>query len=227
MLLAFCLVILYGCSKVEPPADYYQRVVEMEEQGEETRRDTGRSPGEVVVPAADPGPIRLPGSSTQQETPEESQEETDEEPVTEKEEETQEKPPTREVVQEPEPPPEPEPIAVAADVIENALNASDLGISVRTVELVNGRPSGGKNSVRVYFIPGSVEVIDDRFGAICAVLYYLNNETKTVDTVAGIAEDEQSNILAILQSSIGDITAWMTNEITRTEWHSRITKKVL
>ena len=79
----------------------------------------------------------------------------------------------------------------------------------------------------VYFIPGSVDAINSKFGSICAVIYYLNSDTKTIDTIAGIAEDEQSNLLAILQSSMSDVTAWMTEEIGRLEWYSRITKKVL
>lgn len=227
MLLTLCSLFSYGCSKVEPPVDYYHTVVEMEEQGEQVRRDTGRSPGEVVVPATEPEPIKVADVPAQQETPGEPQPEVEETPAIEQEEQTQEEPPRREIVQEPVPPSEPGPIALAPDVIKSALNGSDLGISVRAVELVNGRLSDGKNSVRVYFLPGTVDVIDARFGAICAVLYYLNSETKTIDTVAGIAEDEQTNLLAILQSSMSDITAWVTAEITRAEWYTRITKKIL
>lgn len=224
LFLTLCFLFLYGCS---PPADYYHEVENMAEQGEQIRSDTGRRPGEIVVPAMDPTPIRMPETSAQQAEPDKPQPEIEETPVVKQTAGSQEKPPQREIVREPEPPSEPEPVAVASNVIKDALNASDLGVRVRTVELVNGRLDGGKNSVRIYFVPGSVDVIDDRFGAICAVVYYLNSETKTVDTVAGIAEDGQSTLLAILQSSIGDITAWVTGDITRAEWHSRITKKIL
>ncbi len=226
-LLFLCSLLSYGCSKVGPPADYYHTVVDMEEQGEQTRRDTGRRPGEVVVPTADSKPIKVVDASAQQETSDEPQPEAKETPVIEQEEGSQDRSPQREIVRESLPPPEPEPIAVTSDVIKSALNSSDLGVGVRTVELVNGRLKGGKNSVRVYFLPGSVDVMDDRFGAICAVLYYLSSETETVDTVAGIAEDEQANLLAVLQSSMSDITAWMTKEITRAEWYARITKRIL
>ncbi len=225
--LVLCSLLLYGCGKVGPPADHYHTILDMEEQGEQIRRDTGRRPDEVVVPDADPKPIKVADASVQQETPDEPQSETEETPVVGQEERTQEKPPQREIVHEPSPPQEPEPIAVASDVIKSALNSSDLGISVRTVELVDGRLSGGRNSVRIYFLPGSVDVIGDKFGAICAVLYYLDSEAKTVDTIAGIAEDEQANLLAVLQSSMSDITAWMTKEITKVEWYARITKKIL
>ena len=227
MLLA--LLFLYGCGGVGPPADYYHQVLEMEEQGEQVRQNTGRRPGEVVVPVMDTKPIKVARIPVQQITPDEPPQQKEILPVIEQEEEVQEWPPQREIVREAPPLPKstPEPIAVESDVIKNALNAANLKISVRTVELVNGRLSGGKNSVRIYFIPESVNVIDDRFGGICAVLYYLDNKTNTVDIVAGLAEDEQSNLLAILQVNIGDITAWMTDEITRTEWDSRITKKIL
>ncbi len=226
-LLTLCFLLSCGCSKVGPPADYYHTVVNMEEQGEQIRRDTGRRPGEIVVPATDPKPIKVVGASVQQETSDEPRSAAEETPIIEQAEGSQERSPQREIVREPLPPPEPEPIAIASDVIKNALNSSNLGVSVRTVELINGRLSGGKNAVRVYFLPGSIDVIDDRFGAICAVLYYLSSETETVDTVAGIAEDEQANLLAILQSSMSDITIWMTREITRAEWYARITKKIL
>ena len=223
MLLILVFLLFYGCS---PPEDYYSQVLEMEEQGEQTRQETGRSPGEVVVPVANTDPIKV--ARTSQAVSDEPQEQTEEIPVTEQAEEVQERPPQREIVQE-SPPPEStqKPSAVKSGVIKDALSAANLGVSVRTVESVNGRLSGGKNSVRVYFTPGSVDVMDDRFGAICAVVYYLNSETNTIDVVAGIAEDEQSNLLAILQSSIGDITEWMTDQITRAEWHSRVTKKIL
>ena len=228
MLLA--LLFLYGCGGVGPPADYYHEVLEMEEQGKQVRQNTGRRPGEVVAPVMDTKPIKVARTPAQQITQDEPpQQIKDTLTVVEQEEEVQERPPQREIVRESPPPSEstPEPIAVKSDVIKNALIAANLKISVRAVELVNGRLGGGKNSVRIYFIPESVNVIDDRFGAICAVLYYLDNKTNTVDIVAGLAEDEQSNLLAILQVSIGDIAAWMTDEITRTEWASRITKRTL
>ena len=228
MLLA--LLFLYGCGGVGPPADYYQEVVAMEEQGEQVRQDTGRSPDQVVVPVMDTKPMKVDRKPTPQVASDEPPQQIKETlPVIGQEEEAQERPPQREIIQESPLTQEsvPEPIAVRSDVIKNALEAANLKISVRTVELVDGRLSGGKNSVRIYFIPESMNVIDDRFGAICAVLYYLDNKTNTVDIVAGLAEDEQSNLLAILQVSIGDITAWMTDEITRIEWNSRITKKIL
>ncbi len=50
--LVLCSLLLYGCGKVGPPADHYHTILDMEEQGEQIRRDTGRRPDEVVVPDA-------------------------------------------------------------------------------------------------------------------------------------------------------------------------------
>ena len=92
---------------------------------------------------------------------------------------------------------------------------------------MNGRLNDGRNSVRVSFLCESVDMIDDKFVAICAVIYHLNCGTNTIDVIVGIAEDEQANLLAIVQSDMRDVAAWMTNEISRAEWFSRITKKIL
>lgn len=233
MLLALCPLLLalsswYGCS---PPADYYQQVLEMEEYGEQTRRDTGRHPGEVVVPVKDSEPVRTTKPPAQQLTRDAPQQQAEEISVAEQEEvETaSSSPPGREVIRESPPSStlSPEPVAIASDVIKDALNSADLGLSIRTVELVNGRLSGGKNSVRVSFASESINVIDRKFVTVCAVIYHLNEGTNTVDIVVGIAEDEQGNLLAILQSNMSDVTAWMTSRLTRAEWFSRVTKKIL
>jgi hypothetical protein len=229
MLLALCF--LYGCGAISPPVDYYEQVLEMEEHGEQSRRDTGRHPGEIVTPVRDSRPVRMTRSPVHHLAPDVLQQQTKETSVVQEKgvQEQPEEPPRREVVQElpPSPTPPPEPIAVSSNVVKNALEQADLGVSVRAVELVNGRLSGGKNSVRVSFFSESVNVIDDEFVDICAVNYYLNRETNTVDIVVGIAEDEQANLLAVLQSNMSDITAWITSKFSRAEWFSRVTKKIL
>ena len=198
----------------------------MEKYGEQSRSDTGRQPDEVVTPTTDEKPVRTAESPEHQLEPEKPQQTIEETSTTEIKEEIQEEPPRREPVKE-LPPTEPEPIAVAADVIKSALNAPDLKLNVKTVELINGRLSGGKNSVRVSFSSESVSVIEDKFSAICAVIYYLNEKTNTIDVVQGIAEDEKASLLAILQSNMSNVTAWMTNEITKVDWYSKVTKKTL
>ncbi len=230
---ALCSLLLFfcGCSIVTPPVDYYQQVLEMEEYGEQSRRDTGRCPDEIVEPAKNSEPVITTKPPVQQLTPDVSQQEPEEIVIAEPEEEIQEEPempPQREVIQE-SPSLElfPEPIAIASDVIKSALRTADLGINTRTVEAVNGRLNDGRNSVRVSFLSESVDMIDDKFVAICAVIYHLNCGTNTIDVIVGIAEDEQSNLLAIVQSDMRDVAAWMTNEISRAEWFSRITKKIL
>jgi len=95
------------------------------------------------------------------------------------------------------------------------------------VELVNGRVESGKNSVRINFICESSESVNEKFFTICAVTYHLNKASKTIDVVVGIAEDSQANLLGVLQSNTEDITAWMNNKITRAEWFSKITRKML
>ena len=229
---ALCLmfVFLYGCGTINPPEDYYGQVLETEKHGEQVRRDTGRHPGEVIAPAARAGPAGVKTSPVVQLAPEETQQPAVEDSAVEYAgdvEEEHEKPPQRAAVQEPSPAPSPEPIGVGAGVIKSALNATSLNIRVRNVELVNGRLSGGKNSVRVTFLSRSVDVIDDRFVTICAVIYHLDCEANSVDVVVGIAEDEQANLLAILQSDMSAIVAWMTNKILRAEWYSKVTRKIL
>ena len=226
--LCYLFLLLYGCS---PPTDYYQQVLDVEDYGEQVRRDTGRNPDEIIEPVRGSEPIRVAESPVKQLTSDDIQQQVEDTPTIEQE-ETQvelEEPPRREVVRESPPLPEisQEPIAISFNVIKSALQATSLGVNVRTVELINGRLSDGKNSVRVNFLSESVSAIDSKFVAICAVIYHLNKEANTIDVVVGLAEDEQANLLAILQSNVSDITAWMTNEISRTEWYSRVNKKIL
>ena len=77
----------------------------------------------------------------------------------------------------------------------------------------------GWRSIGVY--PSRIGFISD---TLCDIIL---EECEQIDTIVGIAEDRQSNLLAIFQSNMSDITAWMTNEITRAEWYSRVTKKAL
>jgi len=231
-LYVLCSLILfsYACSSLTPPDDYYQDVLEMEKHGEQARRDTGRQPGEIITPVEEPEPIKIERPFANQLTQEVVQQDIEEISIlAREEEEIQEQPPRREAIEKPSSPQilPSGPITVAAEVIKSALNSADLGISVRTVELVNGRLSGGKNSVRVNFLSESLDFIDDRFVAICAVIYHLDRGKNTVDIVAGIAEDRQANLIAIVQSDMNNIAAWMNNEISRAEWFAKVTKKVL
>jgi len=228
-----CSLFLFfcGCSNITPPADYYQQVLEMEEYGEQSRRDTGRRPDEIVEPVKDSEPVIVAKSPVQQVTPDALEQEPEEVIIEQPEKEIQEEPenpPQREVVRESSSAElSSVPIAVASDVIKSALRTADLGVVTRTVELVNGRLSGGRNSVRVSFLSDSVESVDEKFVAICAVVYHLNSGANTVDMIVGLAEDRQANLLAIVQSDMEDVAAWMTNEISRADWFSRITRKIL
>ncbi len=231
-LYALCSLVLffYACGSFTPPDDYYREVLEMEKHGEQARSDTGRQPGEIITPVRGLEPVEIERPSSKQLTQEVVQQDVEEIILLNQEkEETLEQPPQREAIEKPSLPQmlPSGPIAIAAEVIRSALNSADLGISVRTVELVNGRLSGGKNSVRVNFLSESLDFIDDRFVAICAVIYHLDRGKNTVDIVTGIAEDSQANLIAIVQSDMSNIAAWMNNEVSRAEWFSKVTKKVL
>jgi len=238
---AILLLLLCGCGAFGPPTDYYEKTLEMEGYGNQVRNETGRKPGDVEK------------STANQETAKVVKKPSEEPPIVEvltkpaqKKDENATAIGSNDVFQQPmqkslnqgnsitqsstimqnsEIGKNSEPIAVSSDVIRSALEIA--GINVRSVELVNGRTEGGKNSVRVNFILDSSKTVNEKFFTICAVTYHLNKELKTIDVVVGIAEDSQANLLGVLQSNTEDITAWMDNKITRAEWFSRITRKML
>ena len=96
------LFFLYGCSMISPPADYYQEVLEMEEYGEQVRRDTGRRPGEIVTPVEGSEPVRVAESPVYQSALDAPQQQAEATSIAEQEEiqEEPEKPPRREIVRE-------------------------------------------------------------------------------------------------------------------------------
>ncbi len=237
-LIIYLALLLYGCSIFKPPADYYKESLDMESYGEQTRKNTGRTPGKIIeppkkdeqtkiltMPAQEP-PIKelIPKPLQREELVDRGSDaikDTSEQPISSFQKETQKSPPFQDLGMERPP----EPIAISSVVIKSALEIA--GVSVRAVELVNGRLGSGRNSVRINFLCDSETLINDKFFTICAVIYHLNKSTNTIDVVVGIAEDSQSNLKGILQSNIEDITAWMNNLITRAEWFSRITRNML
>ncbi len=236
-LFIYLALLLCGCSIFKPPADYYQKSLDMESYGEEARKNTGRSSGEIIEPPKKVEQTKILNMPIQEPPikellPKPQKEEladkgTDfnkdisEQPINDFKRETPKNPPFQDLGAERSP----EPIAISSVVIKSALEIA--GVSVRAVELVNGRLGSGRNSVRINFLCESETLINDKFFTICAVVYHLNKSTNTIDVVVGIAEDSQSNIKGILQSNIEDITAWMNNLITRAEWFSRITRNML
>lgn len=233
----YLALLICGCSIFKPPTDYYQKSLDMETYGEEARKNTGRTPGEIIEPPKKVGqteilniPIQEPPIKELLPKPQ-KEELVDkgsdfEKNVSEQKIDDFKKEPLRNIpFQDLEAERSPESIAISSVVIKSALEIA--GINVRAVELVNGRLGSGRNSVRVNFICESEILINDKFFTICAVIYHLNKSTKTIDVVVGIAEDSQSNLKGILQSNIEDITAWMNNLITRAEWFSRITRNML
>jgi len=229
------LLLLHGCSSFGPPTDYYQKTLEMEGYEDQVSNKTGQNS------------VNANNSNENQEPAKVIKKPSDEPPIVEVlTRPSQEKEETAVVTQQPmqksinqtptivqSSAPEKnseiernsESIVVSSDIIRSALEIA--GINVRSVELVNGRTEGGKNSVRVDFICESSKAVNEKFFTICAVTYHLNKASRSIDVVVGIAEDSQATLMGVLQSNTEDITAWMDNKITRAEWYSRITRKML
>ncbi|MBD3183728.1 hypothetical protein GF312_15670 [Candidatus Poribacteria bacterium] len=223
------LGLIYACSTVTPPDNYYENVLEMENYGEETRQETGRKPGEVVKPP-ESEETEVVENTPMRELPLQEDQKSEEKILVvenEKSLEEQDPPPMREIIEEPKPAPKAIPVNTSADVMKIAMNNADLGIGARNVEIVNGRLNGGKNSVRVNFLCNSIDRIYEKFVGICAVIYHLDKNAESIDVIVGIAEDDLANMIAIIQSDMDDVTAWMTDEISRSEWFSKITVKIL
>lgn len=241
-----CLLFsfFYGCSSIQTPDDYYQQVLEIEKNQSTANpakpEESAKSENAIAMSPAgeqslESSSAELPKLQTEEdalspkerdELPSANIDEPVEESIVAKQEEAYEEPepPRREAIAQPPPT---QPIAVAPELIKIALSSAGLEINVRNLELVNGRLTGGKNSVRINFLSESIDTMDSKFVAICAVLYHLDRDTKSVDVIVGMAEDNQSNLLAIYQSDMSDVTAWMNNKLSPAEWRSRITKKVL
>jgi len=242
--LCFLFVLFCGCSSIQSPDDYYKQVLEIEKNRKNSQADVkenseGLNPINIEsVNGSRLSEEQIMRNITREDKPLENNtifserqeellsadiKETSEELTATKKEEAykESEPPRREPIQGPMP------ISVSPEVMKIALNSASLEIAVRNIELVNGRLSGGKNSVRINFLSESVDTIDSKFVAICAVIYHLDRENSSIDVIVGMAEDKQSNLLAIFQSDMKDISAWMNNKISPAEWRLRIIKKVL
>lgn len=240
-LMVLLSMLLFGCGVFGPPTDYYQKTLDMEESAKKSHQESPSSKSsiasstqtqtvKVIRQPSDEPPIVEVITKASQENTNKTEKSSDQNVYTQNQQTTQKSEnlsgtqanissnATNTLNNS-------EPIAVSPDVIKNALE--NAGVNVRSVELVNGRIDGSKNSIRVNFVCESAKIANDRFFTICSVTYYLNKTSKSIDIVVGIAEDSQSNLLGVLQSNIEDITAWMDNKITRAEWFSKITKKML
>ena len=234
-LMALLSMFIVGCGIFDPPTDYYQKTLDMEKSAKKSNQETtsnkpnsasSTQPVKVIrQPSDEPPIVEVITKASQENTDKGSKTEkpTDQNTHTQNQQTTQESENTA-TSQATNTSGNTEPIAVSSDVIKNALE--NAGVNVRSIEFVNGRADGSKNSIRVNFVCQSAKIVDERFFTICSVTYYLNRASKSIDVVVGIAEDSQSNLLGVLQSNIEDITAWMNNKITRAEWFSKITKKM-
>jgi hypothetical protein len=243
-LMVLLSILFVGCGVFCPPTDYYQKTLDMEESAKKSHQEKPSIKSGVASSTQTVKVIRQPSDEPPivEVIKKASQENTNKEAKTEKSTDQNVYTQNQQTIQGSENPAgtqanissnttnantliRTEPISVSPDVIKNALE--NAGVNVRSIEFVNGRIDGSNNSIRVNFICESTKIANDRFFTICSVTYYLNKASKSIDIVVGIAEDSQSNLLGVLQSNVEDITAWMDNKITRAEWFSRITKKML
>lgn len=155
--------ILTSCA-LHPPIDYYHEFALMERLGEEIRAQTGREIGVAREEAQSMKPLSLPFQ-------------VDETPIISLISRTSQTE-ARGVTEMPFTP----------DMLKKFLSENQ-GIDVSRVELVNGRAKGGKNVVRVSFLPKSLtdEDLLSEYLIICAAVRGFDKEHNSVDTVVGLS----------------------------------------
>ena len=206
--LLFSLLIPFisvSCA-LHPPVDYYHEFALMERLGEEIRAQSGREIG-ATIRAEDHvvKPLSLPFQ-------------TNEVPIVSlisRISQTE----TNGVAE----------IPFAPDTLKKFLSENQ-GIDVSRVELVNGRAKGGKNVVRVSFLPKSLtdEGLLSEYLIICAAVRGFDRESNSVDTVVGLIEDENTLIPYIaLQSDMKDYIDLEGGRIGYRDWTSRVEVKKL
>jgi len=196
--------ILASCA-LHPPVDYYYEFALMERLGEEVRAQTGREIGVTGAESRRETPLSLPFQFTDAPTvsliSRISQTETGGAAE----------------------------IPFAPDMLKKFLSENQ-GIDVNRVELVNGRAKGGKNVVRVSFLPKSLtdEGLLSEYLIICAAVRGFDKESNSVDTVVGLIEDENTLIPYIaLQSDMKDYIDLEGGRIGYRDWTSRVEVKKL
>ncbi|HID55279.1 TPA: hypothetical protein EYP37_02030 [Candidatus Poribacteria bacterium] len=197
--------VLVSCA-LHPPVDYYYEFALMERLGEEIRAQTGR---EIGVAKADTvqsiKPLSLPFQM-------------DEAPTVSLISRTSQGEASG--VAE---------IPFAPDMLRKFLSENQ-GINVSRVELINGRAKGGRNVVRVSFLPKSLtdEELLAEYLIICAAVRGFDKEYNSVDTVVGLIEDENTLIPYIaLQSDVKDYIDLEGGRIGYRDWTSRVEVKSL
>lgn len=103
------------------------------------------------------------------------------------------------------------------------------GVEAVRVEAINGRLKGGKNVVKVSFIPksGSDEAILKEYLIICAAVKGFDREG-SVDQVIGLIEDETTRLpYMAFQSDLEGYRRFERGEISFEEWKEEVEVKTL
>jgi len=183
----------------------------MQKAGEEQRRETGRGPGEVVVPpgaiqpvvvALQPGYevsdlIRMDYPSSIMETP---------------------------VVVKPEP--EVAPAKIPIEVNKRALGES-LAEKIQVIGIVyqNGRLNEADNSIQIHFVPKALsdEAIYKDFLLICLVVQKLDEKNTVDEMVSTVFKDGVPYM--VLKGKMKDCIAFSEHKILYNEWVSKVVAK--
>lgn len=195
------MLFLSSCA-IKEPYNYYYKLAIIEKTGESIRADTGRKLGEKLNPIL---------TQNQQNFIISFDENEQIYTTTLKEEIT--------------------PI-IGVRLKEDQLSSllRQLGVNVIKVETIDGRLVGGKNSLRVSFVPKN-EADEGKllleFSTICGAVYGFDKE-QTVDVITAFAESRE-NLLPymIIQASLKDIIALSEGKLSQNEWISKITIKRL
>jgi hypothetical protein len=195
-------LVLMACG-AHPPKDYYREFALMERLGEEIRRERGREIGSKGPTDELIEPLTLPFEASR--TPIISL--------------ILRIPQTKEVGK----------VAFDPDLLKRFLIEKQ-EIEVSRVEAVNGRAKGGKNVIRVSFIPRSLtdDELLSEYLIICAAVKGFDGENNSVDVVVGLIEDENTLLPYIaLQSNMEDYQELEGGKIEYREWASRVEVKSL
>ena len=183
----------------------------MEKAGEEQRRETGRKPGEVVIPPGTIQPIVIalqPGYETSDLIKIHYPSSTIETPVA--------------IKPEPEVPPARVPIGVSKTALGESFAEK---IQVIGIVTQNGRLIGMENSIQIHFVPKALsdEAIYRDFLLTCLVVQKLD-EKNTVDVVVSTVFKDGAPYM-VLRSKMKDCIDFAERRILYNEWTSRVIAK--
>lgn len=204
------LALASGCGA---PANDYVATAYMLRFGEEQRRESGRTVGEIVVPSDAQRAARMAI------------------PTPDNNNVTLEKLPDDPPVAAPNPTPAVVTPPVAADAVAVDLDRARLvnflktshEVAVVDAQALNGRLVGGKNILRVEFVPRarSDESLLREFALVCASVLGMD-KNRTVDTVLLLAIDARFLPWMSMKTEMPDFEKYQSNATPLKEWRRRI-----